>query len=159
MPSFVYAVKNYRYLPDPNQRLCADRADSRAYFIWFTSKETGIDMTTATTVLEAKAKKRNLSILNKHIVILGGAYRDYDRHFTPIGNQVGTIVLANALQTELEGPHVPVPPPWELFIFEALAATLLVLGLHMLALSPLLLLLGGSTLTVVLILLFQLFFL
>jgi urea transporter len=80
---------------------------------------------------------------------LGGTYLDFDRHFTPLGMQPGAIVLANALQSELTGAAV-VPSHLALFFLEALAATLLVLGFHVLALSPAVMLIGGSALAIAL---------
>jgi hypothetical protein len=155
-PSFVYTIANaYRYPFGANHPLCADGKDIRVRFIRFTLREGAVDMVTAATVLDAKENSRTLSVLKERVVILGGTYRDFDRHFTPIGTQRGAIVLANALQSELLGPSVEAPAHWELFFLEAIASTLLVLGFHVLALSPALVLIGGSALTLVLALAFS----
>jgi CHASE2 domain-containing sensor protein len=152
IPSFVYAVANaYRATSGVDARPCGAGAELHPRLIRFTFREGTIDMVTAATVFEAaKAGGPPLATLQDRIVILGGTYRDFDRHFTPIGVQPGAIVLANALQTELFGPSVEAPSHWALFLLEAVAATLLVLGFHVLAWSPVSVLIGGSVLALML---------
>jgi len=152
IPSFVYAVASaYRSEKGSRHPSRADLYDPS--FIWFTLREGNIAIVSAATALEAASN--TLSVLKDRIVILGGTYRDYDRHFTPIGTQSGVIVLANALQTELFGPSVKAPSQWKLFIVEAIAATLLVLGLHVFELSHSLVILAGLVLAVILTLAFN----
>jgi len=63
-------------------------------------------------------------------VLLGGTYRDFDRHYTPIGLIPGAFVLANAIQTELDSDAVPAHPKWALFLVEFAAGAVLILFLH-----------------------------
>jgi CHASE2 domain-containing sensor protein len=94
--------------------------------------------------------------LNK-IVLIGGTYRDLDRHYSPIGVLPGVAVLANAIDTELEGGAVKASPRWVLFGLEFLASALLVLLFHQYAMSPGMALAWGVPLTVVLSLIFSFF--
>jgi hypothetical protein len=109
----------------------------------------------AATALSAKDNSSSLTELKEHLVILGGAYRDYDLHFTLIGPQREAIVLANAIQTELFGPSVKAPSQLELLVLEVIAGTALVLVFDVLPLSLVGILLGGSALAAALALAFS----
>ena len=85
--------------------------------------------------------------LNK-IVLIGGTYRDFDRHFTPIGTLPGIEVLANAIQTELDGDGIEAHSKWLLFTIEFAASTFIVMLFHLFALSPGKALVWGLPLTV-----------
>jgi CHASE2 domain-containing sensor protein len=117
----------------------------------------------ATQVLGLSSKKENggqgqmvPDFLNK-IVLIGGTYRDFDRHFTPIGALPGVAVLANAIDTELEGGGVKASPRWVLFGLEFLASALIVLLFHQYAMSPGMAIAWGVPLTVALSLIFSYF--
>jgi CHASE2 domain-containing sensor protein len=151
VPSFVYAVKEAYEMakaqkagfdanhPFANHRICKDSADLDPRLIWFTLREKTIDIVSAGLALNAKENNNTLSRLKDRIVLLGGSYRDYDRHFTPFGAQPqpGAIVLANALQTE-ERPDESIKAPsyWELLLVEAITAVVLLLGFEVLTRSP-----------------------
>jgi CHASE2 domain-containing sensor protein len=133
VPSFVYAVATASK-EGACHATCGDQADEYdRYLIWFTLRESTLDMVSAETALDAKNNNQTLSVLKDRIVILGGRYRDYDRHFTPLGTQVGAITLANALQTELElsGPRLKAPSPWTLLVLDIVASIILVLVFHL----------------------------
>lgn len=117
----------------------------------------------AAQVLGLSAKEENggqgqmvPDFLNK-IVLIGGTYRDFDRHFTPIGASPGVAVLANAIDTELEGGGVKASPRWVLFGLEFLASALIVLLFHQYAMSPGMAIAWGVPLTVALSLIFSYF--
>ncbi len=58
--------------------------------------------------------------LENKVVLIGGSYRDFDRHFTPLGLKAGVEILANALQGELAGNSTPVliGEWWGLLVFD-----------------------------------------
>lgn len=100
-------------------------------------------------------QRRTVPELANKMVLIGGTYRDYDRHFTPVGIMPGVAVLANAIDTELEGGAIKTSPRWVLFILEFFASALLVLLFHLYALTPRRALFWGLPLTVVLSLIFS----
>jgi CHASE2 domain-containing sensor protein len=108
----------------------------------------------AAQVLGISAKKESGGLsekipeFNGRIVLLGGTYRDFDRHTTPIGTLIGVRVLANAIQTELNTP-VKALPWWGLFALEFLAGFLMVLVFHFSAVSLRRALIVGVLVTVV----------
>jgi CHASE2 domain-containing sensor protein len=117
----------------------------------------------AAQVLGLSAKKEDggqgqmvPEFLNK-IVLIGGTYRDFDRHFTPIGALPGVAVLANAIDTEVDGGGVKASPRWVLFGLEFLASALIVLLFHQYAMSPGKAIAWGVPLTVALSLIFSYF--
>jgi len=85
---------------------------------------------------EVGGQMQIIPAFSKKIVLIGGTYRDFDRHYTPIGTLPGTAVLANAIQTELDGGGTRAYAPWSLFVLEFLASALLVLLFHFFAFSP-----------------------
>jgi CHASE2 domain-containing sensor protein len=79
---------------------------------------------------EDGGEEQPIAELKGRLVLLGGTYRDFDRHYTPIGLIPGMLVLANAIQTELDGDAVPAHPKWALFLLEFAAGAVLVVFLH-----------------------------
>lgn len=62
------------------------------------------------------------------IVLVGGSYRAArDRHFTPFGLLNGVDVLAQVVNTELEGGARVVPPGWKVTVLQFIAALPLLL--------------------------------
>jgi hypothetical protein len=59
--------------------------------------------------LEQNQDNAKVKELNGKMVLLGGSYRDFDRHLTPLGKQArsGVEILANAIQTELDDVNIP----------------------------------------------------
>lgn len=98
--------------------------------------------------IESGGLSEKIPEFDGRIVLLGGTYRDFDRHTTPIGTLVGVRVLANAIQTELDTP-VRALPWWGLFALEFLAGFLMVLVFHFLAVSLRRALVVGVLVTVV----------
>jgi CHASE2 domain-containing sensor protein len=90
-----------------------------------------------------------LAEFSNKAVLIGGTYGDSDRHFTPIGTLPGVEVLANAIQTELDGEGIQAHSRWLLFVIEFAASTFIVLFFHLFALSPGRALAWGLPLTVV----------
>ena len=68
--------------------------------------------------------------LHDKLVLIGGTYRDFDRHFTPGGSQPGVVILANAIETELKGGGAAVVPRWKLFALEFVASAILICLFH-----------------------------
>jgi hypothetical protein len=170
-PTFVYAVAaayrsaNAKTTID-SRRICGGgiEASTQPLFINYAlRKGATLHEKDASQVLGLSDKKENggqgqmvPDFLSK-IVLIGGTYRDFDRHFTPIGTLPGVAVLANAIDTELEGGGAKASPRWELFGLEFLASALLVLLFHQYALSPGMALAWGVPLTIALSLIFSFF--
>ena len=70
------------------------------------------------------------SPIRNKIVILGGSYLDQDRHDTPIGRLTGSEVLANVVETELNGGGFKPPSELLLFALELFEAFVLILLFH-----------------------------
>jgi hypothetical protein len=67
--------------------------------------------------------------LTGKLVLLGGTYQYSDQHFTALGETPGVKVLADAIQTELLGPHVQ-PYAKLALLVEIVTATVLAVILH-----------------------------
>jgi CHASE2 domain-containing sensor protein len=70
------------------------------------------------------------SPIRNKIVVLGGSYGDQDRHDTPIGRLTGSEVLANVIETELNGGGFKPPSEVLLFALELFEAFVLILLFH-----------------------------
>jgi CHASE2 domain-containing sensor protein len=70
------------------------------------------------------------SPIRNKIVVLGGSYLDQDRHDTPIGRLTGAEVLANVIETELNGGGYRPPGEVILFALELFEALVLILLFH-----------------------------
>ncbi len=130
-PSFVYAVASaYRLLQDETSvktpAVCPDdlKDPMQVFLIRFPLRPGSTVMVRdAAQVLglAAEAKRAGGSAFpdfTGKIVLLGGTYRDYDRHYTPIGYLPGVMVLANAIETELHGPPQKASSRFVLFLVE-----------------------------------------
>jgi len=170
-PTFVYALATaYRSATSKitidSRKICDSgiEAPMQPLLIRYALRQGGtLYEKDAAQVLGLSDKKENggqgqtvPDFLNK-IVLIGGTYRDLDRHYSPIGVLPGVAVLANAIDTELEGGAVKASPRWVLFGLEFLASALLVLLFHQYAMSPGMALAWGVPLTVVLSLIFSFF--
>jgi CHASE2 domain-containing sensor protein len=145
--TFVYAVAT-AYLSAhraPSLNTCANeiKGSKQPLFIRYALKQgAALYERDASQVLglsgtrETGGQSQIIPAFSKKIILIGGTYRDFDRHFTPIGTLPGTAVLANAIQTELDGGGTRAYSPWSLFLLEFLASALLVLLFHFFALSP-----------------------
>jgi CHASE2 domain-containing sensor protein len=167
--SFVYAVSAAYRNPSRQGELqsaspCTDAIPDSAqpFYIRYSLRE-GISLyeADAAQVLHLSDKKENggleesIPAFSKKIVLLGGTYGSCDRHFTPIGTLPGFMVIANAIQTEVEGQSVKAYPLWQLFILEFLAGALLVSLLHLFPFSSGKALVWGLVATAVLALAFS----
>lgn len=65
----------------------------------------------ARAFLQPDTENQLFKLKDKKAVLLGGSYRDFDRHFTPLGVKTGVEILANAIQTELDQSSIPVLSP------------------------------------------------
>ncbi len=140
--SFAYAVANtYHSLKSQGQSGqaidCKHQVDTQPLFIRFSLQQgSSLYEKDATQVLGLSGKQDNnapgqsIPQFSQKIVLLGGTYGDCDRHFTPIGTLPGAIVLANAIQTEIDGGGAAAFPRWFLFVIEFVAGALLVLLFH-----------------------------
>ena len=170
-PTFVYAVATaYRSAisktTSESRFLCdsGNKAPTQSLFINYALRRgTTLYEKDAAQVLGLSDKKENgdqsqivPDFVNK-IVLIGGTYRDFDRHFTPIGELPGVAVLANAVDTELQGGGVKASPRWVLFGLEFIASALLVLLFHQYAVRPGIALAWGVPLTLALSLVFSFF--
>lgn len=93
--------------------------------------------------LSEGGQAQRVADLADKIVLLGGSYGDHDRHETPIGTLVGVEVLANVIDTLQRTTAVRLPPAWQLFLVDFVAAVVLVLAFHALETSVRTLLLVG----------------
>ncbi len=168
-PTFVYAlstayrsaVSNANLSP---RNICEGKKDAttQALFINYALRRgSTLYEKDAAQVLGLVDKEKNSGqsqivpdFLNK-IVLVGGTYRDFDRHFTPVGELPGVVVLANAVETELEGGAVEASPRWVLFGLEFFASALLVLLFHQYTMKPGIALACGIPLTIVISLIFS----
>lgn len=142
--SFAYAAVA-AYQGVPNSATCENgiKAPMQPLFIRYSLRPgSTVYEKDAAQVLGLSGKQENGQAIHNipqfkgKIVLLGGTYLDCDRHFTPIGSLPGVMVLANAIQTEINGGGVAARPRWFLFGIEFAASTLLVLLFHWLSLSP-----------------------
>ena len=130
IPSFVFAAASaYRYARDVTQSLCREAPDRQFRLIGFSSIEGAFESVLASTVLDAKAHGSPLVVLKDRLVILGGTYGATDRHSTPIGEQRGINILANAVQTELRGPEILAPSDLTVLLAEFVVTITLIIGI------------------------------
>jgi len=133
-PSFVFAAAQ-AFRDGTTARiadLCRDNAPDREQpsFIQYSTVWTSIPA--AQVHLRSDTKENGgqgqaIVELKDKLVLLGGTYRDVDRHFTPLGTLPGVLVLANAVQTELNGGAAQAYPRWALFLLEFGSGAVLVL--------------------------------
>jgi CHASE2 domain-containing sensor protein len=149
-PSFVYAIVSAYRTAHANGRsgaapTCENGADRplQPFFIEYSLRpESSLMARRAAQVLGLSGKKQDGGLesaipeFKDRIVLLGGTYRDFDRHATPIGNLAGVMVLANAIQTELGGHPVGELSRGWLFVLEFLSGTLLVVLFSVFSLAP-----------------------
>lgn len=86
---------------------------------------------TTRTILEWAADPtsdyKNTGVLRDRIVLLGGQYRvARDMHPTPLGVLSGVEIVAQALETELDGSGRPTPSPGMLLLVQSITVLLLV---------------------------------
>jgi CHASE2 domain-containing sensor protein len=99
VPSFVGAVAE-----------CKD-VDTKLYYIAYSNiyAHGGINNIPAKTFLKGFFNDgQTYAKFEGKVALLGGGYRDFDRHFTPSGPKTGVEILANAIQTELGSVPIPV---------------------------------------------------
>jgi hypothetical protein len=134
VPSFVGAIKAAWEAKDIAQvsedigKVCNAPDSQRPFLIGYSfNEETGV---VPARVLVPSGKngsredEQTISALKGKLVLLGGSYRDFDRHFTLLGTKPGVVVLANALQTALDAPIGAWPDDW-MFALEFLSGALM----------------------------------
>lgn len=145
LPTFVsVAAATYRSASRGNTSpavVNCDDADSLTpYFIKFS--KTGLRPVPAAQVMALSGAAQPddqvaiLPALTGKLVLIGGNFRDFDRHYTPIGRLPGVLLLANAIETELDGNLSAPPAKWLLFLVEFVAGALVVILFHRFSVSP-----------------------
>jgi CHASE2 domain-containing sensor protein len=141
IPSFVYAVvAAYR----GGNSECENEPDAmQPFFIRYSLRpETSLYQRSAAQVLGLSGRKAAggqetpIAEFKGKIVLLGGTYRDFDRHPTPIGTLPGIVVLANAIESELTDKPVKALSRTWLFALELLSSSLLVVLFTLFPLTP-----------------------
>jgi CHASE2 domain-containing sensor protein len=136
-PSFVFAVA--QAFRDGNTvrlgSLCRDGATSQTpFFIRYSDMWTSMpaeQVRFRSDTIANGGQEQIIPQLREKLVLLGGTYRDFDRHFAPVGTLPGVFVLANAIATELSGDAVQAYPRWVLLLLELSAASVLVLVIEL----------------------------
>lgn len=152
LPSLVHAVATaYRTAKAGGEargeRLCAEGGAAahaeQLYFIRYSLRlDSSLTQTSAAQVMGRSGKREGggqelpIDDFEGKVVLLGGTYRDFDRHGTPIGELPGIVVLANAIQTELGGKPVKALSRGWLFALELLSSTGLVVLFTLFPVSP-----------------------
>ena len=111
VPSFVSAVAGASRLKDVE---CKDIGADWLQYITYTgsySLDQQDNIIPARAFLQPDTENQLFKLKDKKAVLLGGSYRDFDRHFTPLGVKTGVEILANAIQTELDQSSIPVLSP------------------------------------------------
>jgi len=160
-PSFVHAVVLAYHAAKsgagtPKEHPCGEEIENstQPFFIRYSLRpESSLLQRRASQVLGLSGKKENggqdsaIQDFEGKIVLLGGTYRDFDRHATPIGNLPGIVVLANAIETELGGKPVKALSRGWLFLIELVSSTLLVVLFTLFPLPPVKLFIYGLLIT------------
>src|SRR5207237_10619204 len=68
--------------------------------------------------------------LKGKIVLLGGTYGDDDLHYTPVGRMYGVQVIAQVLETELQGGGDKARSPITIILLELFECVLVILLFH-----------------------------
>jgi CHASE2 domain-containing sensor protein len=84
----------------------------------------------ASKALQLASEWPQASPFRNKIVVLGGSYGGQDRHDTPLGRLTGSEVLANVIETELNGGGLKPPSEILLFALELFEAFVLILLFH-----------------------------
>jgi CHASE2 domain-containing sensor protein len=131
LPSLPWAVvKAYSVnRPEDLTRLPESGEDLLIHFVPDRQHSRRINLT-ASKVLQLTLHWPEASPIRDKIVILGGSYGDQDRHDTPIGRLTGAEVLANVIETELNGGGFKPPSEVLLFALELFEAFVLILLFH-----------------------------
>lgn len=131
LPSLPWAVvKAYSVnRPEDLTRLPESSEDLLIHFVSDRQHSRRINLA-ASKVLQLTLHWPEASPIRDKIVILGGSYGDQDRHDTPIGRLTGSEVLANVIETELNGGGFKPPSEVLLFALELFEAFVLILLFH-----------------------------
>jgi len=131
LPSLPWAVVKAYFAnrPEDLTRLPESSEDLLIHFISDRQHSRRINLT-ASKVLQLTLHWPEASPIRDKIVILGGSYGDQDRHDTPIGRLTGAEVLANVIETELNGGGFKPPSEVLLFALELFEAFVLILLFH-----------------------------
>jgi CHASE2 domain-containing sensor protein len=130
LPSFSWAIVN-RFQTAKAKAL---RASTDKYFIRYAGDRDGSHRynLTASRLIEL-SKGEGLpedNPLKDRIVLLGGTYGDDDKHFTPLGQMDGIKVIAQVIETELEGGGDEAPNHAALMLLEIFEGVLVILLFH-----------------------------
>jgi len=133
LPSFAWSIMQ-KFAPDKTAAL-----DERAapLLIKFSGDREGshrLEFTAAKLLDLAPSweKAPASSPLYKKIVLLGGSYRGQDRHDTPLGKMIGVRVIANVIETELDGGGYGPPGKVTVALLEIFDGFVLLLLFHFL---------------------------
>jgi CHASE2 domain-containing sensor protein len=128
--SFPLAVvKQYREQSDHSGPAPATKEEEEKLFLNFAGDRYSFQRFHAGDVVTASKGTawQDQGVLNGKIVLLGGFYRaSRDAYTTPLGSMEGTVLMAQAIESELRGGGVRHPPKILAFVLHTLAGFALV---------------------------------
>ena len=134
LPSFPWAIAT-AYLKGRPDQLAKIPETTDALMIRFSGDADGSHRIafTAQKLHELSTNWPAASPIAGKIVLLGGSYLGQDRHDTPIGQMHGVDIMANVVETELNGGGYIAPSNRTLFLLEVFEAFGLILLFHILS--------------------------
>lgn len=127
LPAFTWAVLRWA---GRDSTLAGQPTEDR--LISFAGDRNGshrIKFSAAAVMDQSKSWTKDQSPLSRKIVLLGASYGE-DMHETPLGLMWGVDILANVLETELQGGGDPVPPKYLFYVLEILSGFSIVILFH-----------------------------
>jgi CHASE2 domain-containing sensor protein len=131
LPSLPWATVKAYFRNNPGQ-LAKLHESSEDLLIRFSSDPQRFHRVnlTASKVRELALQWPIASPIRNKIVVVGGSYLDQDRHDTPVGRLTGAEVMANVVETELNGGGYKPPSKLLLFSLELFEGFFLILIFH-----------------------------
>ena len=130
LPSFSWAIINSL----PTVKTVALKPSTEKYLIRYAGDREGSHRfrLSASWLLE-HAKDKGLpgdNPLRDKIVLIGGSYGDDDVHFTPLGPMYGVFVIAQVIETELQGGGDKAPNQATVVLLEIFEGVLVIILFH-----------------------------
>ncbi len=130
LPSFPWAIVSKL----ASAKTSALKASTDKYFIRYAGDAEGshrINLTASRLIeLSKGAGLPEDNLLKDKIALLGGSYGDADRHLTPLGRMDGVRVVAQVIETELDGGGDKAPNRAALVLLEIFEGVLVILLFH-----------------------------